>query len=97
MLVNRRRYPNYSSHSSSYPPVVATGRWDSENNYSTKIKGGANRIQYVGMRLKEFRWHRAVMERWELSCACVEVCGPGNKNDYSTVSITNTGCIRCDY
>ena len=36
------------------------------------------------------------MERWERSCACVVVCDPGNKNDYSTVSITNTGCIRCD-
>ena len=36
------------------------------------------------------------MERWEQSCACVVVCDPGNKNDYSTVSITNTGCIRCD-
>ncbi len=24
------------------------------------------------------------------------VCDPGNKNDDSTVSITNTGGIRCD-
>ncbi len=41
-------------------------------------------------------WHRAVMERWERSCACVVVCDPGSKNDDSTNSITNTGCIRCD-
>ncbi len=40
-------------------------------------------------------WHRAVM-KMRRSCACVVVCDPGNKNDNSTVSITNTGCIRCD-
>jgi len=27
---------------------------------------------------------------------CVVLCVLGNKNDASTVSITNTGCIRCD-
>ncbi len=41
-------------------------------------------------------WHWAEMERGEQSCGCVTVCDPGNKNDNSTVSITNTGCIRCD-
>ena len=40
-------------------------------------------------------WHRAVM-KMRRSCACVVVCDLGNKNDNSTVSITNTGCIRCD-
>ena len=44
-------------------------------------------------------WHRrAEMERRERSCGCVVyvvVCLV-NKNDDSTVSITNTGCFRCD-
>ena len=42
-------------------------------------------------------WHRAEMERGERSCGCVVyVCVLVNKNDDSTISITNTGCFRCD-
>ena len=47
-------------------------------------------------------WHRrAKMERGERSCGCVVctfhlVCVLVIKNDDSTVSVTNTGCIRCD-
>ena len=55
-----------------------------------------NQASYWQLRLREFRWHLAVMERGERSCACVVVCDPGDKNDDSAVSITNTGCIRCD-
>ena len=42
-------------------------------------------------------WHRAeILERGERSCGCDVLCVLVNKNDDSTVSITNTGCIRCD-
>ena len=42
-------------------------------------------------------WHRAEIERGERSCGCVVLCVLVNKNDDFTVSITNAGCIRCDY
>ena len=41
-------------------------------------------------------WHQAEIERGERSCGCVVLCVLVSKNDDSIVSITNTGCIRCD-
>jgi hypothetical protein len=50
------------------------------------------------VRLREIRWHRALCKGRDRSGVVLVLwsCDPGNKNDYSTVSITNTGCLRCD-
>jgi hypothetical protein len=58
-----------------------------------KVPIGLHRLLCSGSCL---RWHRAEMERGERSGGRVVLCVLVNKNDDSTVSITITGCIRCD-